>query len=79
MRRHPCAGAGGTFYKSVPLPGVPTDVTVSHDGKWLAVIYSTAVGGFVAVYSIDRFGDLAPVATSPAIGVDAFNGVAISE
>jgi hypothetical protein len=52
MRRHPCAGAGGTFYKSVPLPGVPTDVTVSHDGKWLAVIYSTAVGGFFAVYSI---------------------------
>ena len=31
---------GGVFYKSLPLPGSPTDITVSRDGNWLAVIYS---------------------------------------
>ena len=36
-------GQGGIFYKSVPLPGSPTDITVSRDRKWLAVIY--AAGG----------------------------------
>ena len=74
-------GQGGTFYKSVPLPGTPTDITVSRDNKWLAVIYTAAdgSGGRVAVFAIDAYGDLAPVATSGAIGVAGFNGVAISE
>ena len=72
-------GQGGAFYKSVALPGVPTDITVSADKKWLAVIYSAAGNGYVAVYSIDGYGDLSPVATSSPIGVATFNGVAISE
>ena len=46
-------GQGGVFYKSVPLPGGPTDITVSPDGKWLAVIYSASGEAYVAVYSID--------------------------
>jgi len=33
----------------------------------------------VAVFRIDAYGDLTPVATSSAIGVAAFNGVAISQ
>lgn len=72
---------GGAFYKSAPLPGMPTDVTVSRDRKWLAVIYTAAdnSGARVAVFSIDAFGDLSPVATSDPIGVTAFNGVAISQ
>ena len=70
---------GGVFYKSVPLPGSPTDITVSPDEKWLAVIYTAADGAHVAVFSIDAFGDLSPVATSNAIGVASFSGVAISE
>ena len=74
-------GQGGTFYKSVPLPGVPTDVTVSQDGKWLAVIYTAAdgSGARVAAFSIDRYGDLSLAATSNPTGVAAFNGVAISQ
>ena len=75
-------GQGGAFYKSVPLPGLmPTDITVSPDGKWLAVIYigATDSEGHVAVFSIDAYGDLTPVATSNSIGVAAFNGVAISQ
>lgn len=69
------------FYKSVPLPGVPTDVTVSPDGKWLAVISTAAdgSGARVAVFSIDRDGDLALAATSNPICIATFNGVAISE
>ncbi len=70
---------GGVFYKSVPLPGSPTDITVSPDKKWLAVIYTAADGAHVAVFSIDAFGDLSQVATSSAIGVASFSGVAISE
>lgn len=70
---------GGVFYKSVPLPGSPTDITVSQDGKWLAVIYTAEGEGYVAVFSIDDYGDLAPVATSNSIGVAGFNGVAISQ
>ena len=72
---------GGVFYKSVPLPGVPTDITVSADRKWLAVIFTAAdnSGARVAVYAIDSAGDLSHVATSSAIGVAAFNGVAISQ
>ena len=70
---------GGVFYKSVPLPGAPTDITVSQDRKWLAVIYSSGGSGYVAVFAIDRYGDLTPEATSGPIGVAAFNGVAISE
>lgn len=69
---------GGVFYKSVSLPGVPTDITVSADGMWLAVIYTASDGAHVALFSIDAYGDLTPVATSPAIGVAAFDGVAIS-
>ena len=72
-------GQGGVFYKSLPLPGSPTDITVSRDRKWLAVIYSAASEAHVAVFAIDTYGDLSPVATSNSIGVAAFNGVAISE
>jgi hypothetical protein len=72
-------GQGGAFYKSVPLPGSPTDLTVSPDQKWLAVIYTSGGEGYVAVFSIDGFGDLTPVTTSSSIGVPAFHGVAISE
>lgn len=72
-------GKGGAFYKSVALPGVPTDITVSKDRKWLAVIYSANGSGYVAVFAIDEYGDLTPEATSSPIGVPAFNGVAISE
>jgi hypothetical protein len=72
-------GAGGVFYKSVPLPGSPTDITVSPDHKWLAVIYSVGTDAFVAVFSIDSYGDLTLAATSSAIGVASFSGVAISE
>lgn len=74
-------GQGGAFYKSTPLAGTPTDITVSSDGKCLAVIYTAAdsSGARVAVFSIDAYGDLTPVATSDPIGVAAFNGVAISQ
>jgi len=72
-------GTGGAFYKSVPVPGVPTDLTVSKDRKWLAVIYTANGGGYVAVFAIDRYGDLTPEATSSPSGVAAFSGVAISE
>ena len=74
-------GQGGTFYKSVPVAGVPTDLTVSPDGKWLAVIYTAAdgSGARVAVFAIDRYGDLSLRATSVPVGVTSFNGVAISQ
>lgn len=72
-------GKGGAFYKSVALPGVPTDLTVSKDRKWLAVIYAANGSGYVAVFAIDAYGDLTPEATSGPVGVAAFNGVAISE
>lgn len=72
-------GMGGAFYKSVPLPGAPTDITVSPDGKWLAVIYTAADGGHIGVFSIDAYGDLTPAATTGAIGVPSFNGVAFSQ
>ena len=70
---------GGAFYKSVPLPGSPTDITVSHDQNWLAVIYTAAGAAHVAVFSIDNYGDLTMAATSPAIGAAQFSGVAISQ
>ena len=73
------SGKGGVFYKSVRVPGVPTDLAVSKDGKWLAVIYSANDNGYVAVFSIDKYGDLTPEATSSPVGVPAFSGVAISE
>jgi hypothetical protein len=44
-----------------------------------ANIYGTEGEGFVAVFSIDRYGDLSPLASSVSVGVSAFNGVAISE
>jgi hypothetical protein len=72
-------GQGGLFYKSIPLPGAPSDLTVSRDGKWLAVIYSAAGDAHVAVFSIDAYGDLTPAATSASVGVSAFSGVAISQ
>ena len=74
-------GQGGNFDKSVPLPGTPTDLTVSPDKKWLAVIYSAAdqTGARIAVFAIDSFGDLSLAAISAAIGVSSFNGVAISQ
>lgn len=70
---------GGAFYKSVPVGGVPTDLAVSPDQNWLAVIYTAGDGAHVALFSIDSYGGLAPAANSPAIGVSAFNGVAFSE
>ena len=72
---------GGAFYKSVALPGVPTDITVSQDKKWLAVIFTAAdgSGARVSAFSIDRYGDLTLAATSAPIGVSAFSGVAISQ
>jgi hypothetical protein len=72
-------GQGGVFYKSEPLPGAPSDITVSPDGKWLAVIYVVGSDAYVAVFSIDRYGDLTPVATSDSIGVANFSGVAFSQ
>jgi hypothetical protein len=72
-------GQGGVFYKSVPLPGSPTDITVSHDRKWLAVIYSVSTEASVAVFSIDSYGDLTLAAISSSIGIASFSGVAISE
>lgn len=70
---------GGVFYKQITLPGSPTDITVSHDRKWLAVIYSAGGEAYVAVFSIDKYGDLTHVATSSSIGVAAFSGVAFSQ
>ena len=72
-------GKGGAFYKSVSLPGAPTDITVSKDRKWLAVIYSANGNGYVAVFAIDAYGDLTLEATSSPVGVPAFSGVTISE
>lgn len=72
-------GQGGVFYKSVPVPGVVTDLTISRDGRWLAAIYTADGSGFVAVFSIDAHGDLSQLVTSSAMGVAAFSGVAISE
>ena len=73
-------GQGGTFYKSVPVAGVPTDVSVSPDGKWFAVIFtaSDGSGGRISVFSIDAFGDLSLAATSDPVGIASFNGVAFS-
>jgi hypothetical protein len=70
---------GGVFYKSISLPGTPTDITVSSDSNWLAVIYTAADGAHVAVFAIDDYGDLKEVATSPSIGVASFSGVAFSQ
>jgi hypothetical protein len=72
-------GQGGVFYKSIPLPGAPTDITVSADKKWLAIIYSAGASAYVAVFAIDAYGDLTAAATSSPIGVASFSGVAISE
>jgi len=70
---------GGAFYKSVALPGTPTDIAVSPDEHWLAVIYSAAGEAHIAVFSIDQYGGLALAATSPAVGAAQFNGVAFSQ
>jgi hypothetical protein len=70
---------GGVFYKSVPLPGLPSDVAVSPDGNWLAVIYTAGSNAYVGVFSIDAYGDLTQAATSSAIGVASFSGVAFSQ
>jgi hypothetical protein len=72
-------GQDGVFYKSIPLPGAPSDITVSADRKWLAVIYTVGSDGYVAVFSIDGHGDLAPVATSSPITAASISGVAISQ
>ena len=74
-------GQGGAFYKSVPVPGTPTDITVSTDGNWMAVIYTAAdgSGGRVSVYAIDPYGDISLKATSGPAGIAGFNGVAISQ
>ena len=70
---------GGVFYKSVSLPGSPTDVAMSSDRKWLATIYSTGGQAHVAVFSVDAFGGLHWAATSPEVNIAAFNGLAFSE
>jgi hypothetical protein len=72
-------GQDGVFYKSVPLPGAPTDITVSPDHKLLAVIYSAGGNAYVGVFAIDAYGDLTPLANSSSIGVASFSGVAISQ
>lgn len=72
-------GQGGVFYKSVPLPGPPTDITVSRDGKWLAVIYTAGGDGYISVFSIDAYGDIKLVTTSNSVGVASFNGAAFSQ
>jgi hypothetical protein len=72
-------GQGGAFYKSIPLPGSPTDIAVSREGTWLAIIYSVSGDAHVAVFSIDRYGDLSLAATSGSVGVASFSGVAFSE
>jgi len=74
-------GQGGVFYKSVPLAGSPTDLSVSPDQKWLAVIFTAkdGSGGRVEVFAIDGYGDLSAVATSEPVGAAAFSGVAFSE
>ena len=74
-------GQGGTFYKSVPVAGVPTDVSVSPDGNWLAVIFTAGdgSGGRISVFSIDTYGDLSLLATSDPVGIASFNGVAFSQ
>jgi hypothetical protein len=72
-------GQGGVFYRSLPLPGAPSDITVSADNKWLAVIYSAGGSAYVTVYGIDAYGDLHWSATSNPVGVASFSGVAISE
>ena len=73
-------GQGGVFYKSIPLPGVPTDLTVSRDAKWLAIMYVANGEGYVGVFSIDAYGDLSstPVATSPPL-VSTISGLAFSQ
>jgi hypothetical protein len=43
------------------------------------VIYTASDGGHIAVFSIDSYGDLTPAATSAAVGVSAFDGVAFSQ
>jgi len=70
---------GGVFYKSVPLQGSPTDLTVSRDGRWLAVINTAGSNAYGAVFGIDAYGDLTLVASSNSIGVASFNGVAFRE
>jgi hypothetical protein len=70
---------GGVFYKSVAVPGVPTDLAVSEDQKWLTAIYTAGGSAYVAAFAINRYGDLTLAATSAPIGVAAFNGMAISE
>jgi 6-phosphogluconolactonase (cycloisomerase 2 family) len=61
------------------VPGTPTDITVSPDQNWLAVIYNAAGAAHVAVFSIDNYGDLNLAAISPAVGAAQFSGVAISQ
>lgn len=70
---------GGVFYKSIPLPGAPTDITVSADKKWLAVIYSTAGNAYIAVFKVDHYGNLTLAATSEPMGIASFSGIAISQ
>lgn len=74
-------GQGGAFYKSVAVPGTPTDITMSSGRNWLAVIYTAAdgSGGRISVFAIDPYGDLTLAATSSPVGVAGFNGVAISQ
>lgn len=70
---------GGEYYKSVAVPGAPTDLAVSRDRKWLATIYTADDNAYVAVYAINTYGGLKLAATSAPIGVASFNGVTFSQ
>ena len=70
---------GGVFYRSVSLPGVPIDVAVSADQKWLVAIYTNSGSGYVAAFRINAYGDITLAATSSPMGSPAFNGVAVSQ
>jgi hypothetical protein len=70
---------GGIYYKNVPTVGGATDLSLSGDGQWLAMISENNGAALVSVYAVAPKGDLTLVATSSPIGIGKFNGVAISD
>ena len=75
----PAASRAVAHYGSNSVSELPTDLTVSKDGRWLAVIYCANESGYVAVFAIDKYGHLTAEATSSPLGLPAFSGIAISE